>query len=276
VSELVYERRGAGEPLVLLHGIGAHWRTWEPVLDRLATAHDVIAIDLPGFGESPLPAGGPPADMAALAATVAAFFTKLGLGRPHVVGNSLGGGLALELAAAGLVSSATALSPVGFCTPARMWWALRVLSAHRLAARLPQPVLRTAFGSAPMRTLTLGMVFGRPGRLSLDMALADARALRDAPAFDVCARAGRGYAFTGSPTVPVTVAWGTRDRVLPYRQAALARERLPQARHVDLPGCGHVPMNDDPDLVTSVILDTSDGADAAGLPDRADTSRPIR
>ncbi len=76
------------------------------------------------------------------------------------------------------------------------------------------------------------------------------------------ARAGRGYAFAGAPTVPVTVAWGTRDRILPYRQAAVARARLPGACHLDLTGCGHVPMHDDPELVASVILDTTRAAPA--------------
>lgn len=257
MTELVFERRGAGEPLVLLHGIGHHWRAWEPVLDPLAAAHDVIAVDLPGFGRSPLPPDGLPADMAALVAAVAAFFAELGLGRPHVAGNSLGGAIALELAAAGLVGSATALSPAGFCTPRQLRWALGVLRAHRLASRAPEPVLRMMFRSAPMRTLSFGMIVARPGRLSLGAALADAHALRDARAFDACARAGRRYAFTGAPAVPVTVAWGTRDRILPYRQAALARQRLPGARHLDLPGCGHVPMSDDPDLVADVILATT-------------------
>jgi pimeloyl-ACP methyl ester carboxylesterase len=57
--------------------------------------------------------------------------------------------------------------------------------------------------------------------------------------------------------VPVTIAWGTRDRLFRPRQAGRARDRLPAARHVLLPGCGHVPMSDDPDLVASVILTTT-------------------
>ncbi|MET8067394.1 alpha/beta fold hydrolase, partial [Micromonospora sp. NPDC005313] len=58
--DVVYERRGAGPALVLLHGIGHHCGAWRPVLDRLAEAHDVIAVDLPGFGRSPVPAAGLP------------------------------------------------------------------------------------------------------------------------------------------------------------------------------------------------------------------------
>ncbi|MEU1687552.1 alpha/beta fold hydrolase [Micromonospora sp. NPDC005707] len=260
--EVVFERRGAGTPLVLLHGIGHHWAAWSPVLDRLAEAHDVIAVDLPGFGRSPVPAAGLPADMPGLVAGIVKLFAALGLDRPHVAGNSLGGAIALELAAAGAVSSATALSPAGFCTPRELRWALTVLTLHRNAARLPEPVLRSLFANPALRTLALGMILARPNRMALAEALADARALREARAFRAVARAGRGYTFAGAPTVPVTVAWGTRDRILPYRQAALARTRLPAARHLDLAGCGHVPMHDDPELVTSVILHTT-GARAA-------------
>ncbi|WP_406044332.1 alpha/beta fold hydrolase [Micromonospora sp. NBC_00898] len=255
--DVVFERRGAGPPLVLLHGIGHHWAAWSPVLDRLTEAHDVLALDLPGFGRSPVPAAGLPPDMPGLVRGIVELFAALGLERPHVAGNSLGGAIALELAALGAVASATALSPAGFCTVRELRWALTVLSLHRSAARLPAPMLRSLFASAPGRTMALGMILARPGRMTVDAALADARALRDALAFRAVARAGRGYAFAGVPTVPVTVAWGTRDRILPYRQAAVARTRLPGARHLDLTGCGHVPMHDDPELVASVILDTT-------------------
>ena len=89
-------RCGAGEPLVLVHGIGHRWQAWTPVLDRLAAHHDVIAIDLPGFGESPVPPGGMPRGMAATVAMMAEYFAAEGLDRPHVAGLSFGGALALE------------------------------------------------------------------------------------------------------------------------------------------------------------------------------------
>jgi pimeloyl-ACP methyl ester carboxylesterase len=261
-SGIVYERRGAGEPLVLLHGIGHHWRAWLPVLDRLAEAHDVIAVDLPGFGASPMPDGGAPRDMTGAVDGVAAFLRDLGLDRPHVAGNSLGGAMALELACAGLVASATALSPAGFCTRRELRWAIGTLTAHRWGARVPEPVMRAMFRYGAFRALCFGMICARPGRITPEVALSDALALRNGHAFRTVARSGRSYAFSGAPTVPVTVAWGTRDRILLYRQAARARMALPEARHVDLPGCGHVPMGDDPDLVASVILATT-GADSA-------------
>ena len=99
---IAYARSGSGDPLVLIHGLGGSRRIWEPVVDRLAAERDVIAVDLPGFGESAelAPDDGPPTP-ASLAATVADLCAELGIERPHVAGNSLGGWVALELAKAG-------------------------------------------------------------------------------------------------------------------------------------------------------------------------------
>ena len=112
--ELNYHRTGSGPTLVLIHGIGHHWQGWEPVLDRLAGERDVIAIDLPGFGESPMPPAGTPAGVGSLTDMVSGFLDDLEVERPHVAGNSLGGWISLELAKRGRVASATGLSPAGF------------------------------------------------------------------------------------------------------------------------------------------------------------------
>lgn len=248
-------RTGTGEPLVLLHGIGHRWQAWQPVLDRLAAHHDVLAIDLPGFGASALPDG--PVTMPETVARLRAFLTGLGVERPHVAGNSLGGAIALELAAAGLVASVTALSPAGFATGWELRWALGTLRAHRFTARVPDPVLHRVVHSPRLRALAFGMIVARPGLLDAGAALADARALRDCPGFPIVARAARGYRFAGAPDVPVTVAWGVKDRILFPRQARRARRALPGARHVALPGCGHVPMSDAPELVARLILETT-------------------
>src|SRR5947209_4917042 len=93
-----YHRTGSGEPLLLIHGIAMRWQYWEPVLPRLATERDVIAIDLPGFGDSPMPAPGTPPGPESLTRLVAGFLHSIGVERPHAAGNSLGGWIALELA----------------------------------------------------------------------------------------------------------------------------------------------------------------------------------
>ncbi|HWL87556.1 MAG TPA: alpha/beta hydrolase, partial [Polyangiaceae bacterium] len=94
-----------------------------------------------------------------------------------------------------------------------------------------------------------------------DEALLDLAALLDAPAFDETLRGSRQYLFRDGHElrVPVTIAWGTRDFLLLPQQATRARRILPNARHVALPGCGHVPMNDDPETVAAVVLRADSG-----------------
>ncbi|GAA5188478.1 alpha/beta fold hydrolase [Rugosimonospora acidiphila] len=260
---IALHRVGAGEPLLLLHGIGHRWQAWQPVLGPLAEHHDVLAVDLPGFGTSPLPDG--PMDMPATVRRLGEFLDGLGVARPHVAGNSLGGAVALELAAHGLARSATALSPAGFTSAWELRWALSVLRLHRwLAARLPDSVVYRVARSPRLRALAFGMMVARPGRLDPDAAAGDARALRDGPGFATVAREARRYRFGGSPDVPVTVAWATRDRILLPRQARRAGRALPRARHVPLPGCGHLSMSDEPELVARVILRTTGALPAEG------------
>jgi pimeloyl-ACP methyl ester carboxylesterase len=257
VAEINFERRGAGEPLVLIHGIGHRWQAWEPVLDMLTAEHDVIAIDLPGFGMSPRPVGGMPPSVPALATLLGSFLAELGVDRPHVAGNSLGGGLALELAAAGIARSATALSPAGFASRAEAMRALAILVELRGTTYLPETTIRRIVASPGGRRISVGMIVAKPADLSQERTVGDALAMRRGKGFIAMARALRGYAFGGAPAVPVTVAWGDRDRILIPRQAARAEQRLPLATHVGLAGCGHVPMSDDPDLIAATILATT-------------------
>lgn len=112
--DLFCKSEGNGPPLVLLHGTGGSWEAWASVIPFLAPHRRVFAIDLPGLGASPqLPARSSPT-VPALATAVGEWMTETDLERPHVAGNSLGGAVALELAKENRVSSATALSPIGF------------------------------------------------------------------------------------------------------------------------------------------------------------------
>ncbi|WP_067488942.1 alpha/beta fold hydrolase [Actinomadura hibisca] len=256
--DIVFERRGSGAPLVLLHGIGHRWQAWEPVLDRLAAERDVIAVDLPGFGLSPPLPEGTPYTLDAAVEALAATFADLGVERPHIAGNSLGGLFALEAADRGLVSSATALSPAGFFNAAELRYAMAVLRASRLGAGVPGLVLNQLARSPRRRAAMFGLLYGRPDLLDVKSLLGDAKAFRTAPGFEPTLRAGRKVRFLGEcADVPVTIAWGTKDRVLRTSQAVRAQRRLPHARFVWMEGCGHVPMGDDPDLVAKVLLEGS-------------------
>ena len=255
--EIAFERRGNGSPLVLLHGIGHRWQAWAPVLDALAASHDVIALDLPGFGQSPPLPEGRGYDMASAVDMCADVFADLGLHRPHVAGNSLGGVMSLELASRGLVSSATALAPAGFWTPRDRAWALRVLSLIRMSGRAPAPLRAALIRNRHFRMAAGSLLYGHPSRMTEEIMLADLLSMVGAKGFDLVANAGREYQFASPPpTVPVTVAWGTRDRILWPRQARRAAALLPRARHVWLHQAGHVPMIDEPEKVASLILAT--------------------
>ncbi|MFG2759448.1 alpha/beta fold hydrolase [Streptomyces wuyuanensis] len=254
-----YERLGAGEPLLLLHGIGHHWQAWEPVLPLLAAERDVIAVDLPGFGTSPALPHGVSYGLSTVVPVLGALCEALGVDRPHVAGNSLGGLLALELGRESLVRSVTALSPAGFWTEGERRYAFGTLLAMRRGARLvPEPLLGRLSRTAAGRAALTSTIYARPGRRSPQAVVAETLALRDATGFRETLDAGRAVQFTSDvPGVPVTVAWGTRDRLLLRRQGIRAKKAIPGARLVRLPGCGHVPMNDDPALVARVILDGS-------------------
>lgn len=256
---VAYERTGAGEPLLLLHGIGHHRQAWDPVIPVLAVERDVIAVDLPGFGASPAQPDGVPYDLTTVAPLLGAFCEALGLDRPHVAGNSLGGLLALELGRMKLVRSVTALSPAGFWTERERRYAFGTLRAMRLAAgSMPLPLIERLSRTPAGRTVLTSTIYARPGRRSPEAAVLETLALREATGFDQTLAAGRDVMFTDDvPGLPITIAWGSGDRLLLRRQGIRAKHTVPGARLVRLPGCGHVPMNDDPALVARVILDTS-------------------
>ncbi|WNF25827.1 alpha/beta fold hydrolase [Streptomyces sp. C11-1] len=256
---VAYERTGSGEPLLLLHGIGHHLQAWDPVTRILAAEREVIAVDLPGFGTSPALPDGVPYDLATVGPVLAALCAELGLDRPHVAGNSLGGLLALELGRTDLVRSVTALAPAGFWTEAERRYAFGTLRAMRRSAlAMPVSLIERLSRSAAGRTALTSTIYARPARRSPEAVVAETLALRGATGFHQTLEVGRGTFFGDDVKgIPVTVAWGTRDRILLRRQGVRAKRVIPDARLVRLPGCGHVPMNDDPALVARVILDTS-------------------
>ncbi|MFD5763437.1 alpha/beta fold hydrolase, partial [Streptomyces sp. NPDC127044] len=124
--------------------------------------------------------------------------------------------------------------------------------------RRPLPVIARLARSAAGRAALTSTIYARPGRRSPEAVVAETLALAHAEGFADTLRAGTTVQFTDDiPGLPVTVAWGTRDRLLVRRQGIRAKHIIPRARLVRLPGCGHVPMNDDPALVARVILDGS-------------------
>jgi pimeloyl-ACP methyl ester carboxylesterase len=179
-----------------------------------------------------------------------------------VAGFSLGGGIVLELARRGSARSATAFSPIGFWTRREIEWCQRLLRNSHRQARAMRPLLPAFFALAPLRSVFFFYLFGRPWRLSAQECIAIADAGLDAERFEATLDAFSGHRFKAPAELDgcrLTIAWGVRDVVLPVRQAARAERMLPRARHVRMPGCGHVPFRDDPELCAALLLEGSSG-----------------
>jgi pimeloyl-ACP methyl ester carboxylesterase len=254
---LHHVHRGSGPPLLLVHGIGDSNLMWSRVLGRLGRAHECFAVDAPGFGASPPLHGTPSVER--LAEACADFMREQGHARFHVAGNSMGGAIALELARRGDALTATALSPAGFGRGADKLYEQTSLRITRALCRAAAPVAGTLTRSGLARRLLAGQMVRDGARYGQDELAETIRRTAAAPSFGAMRRALAGYRNDGmSLACPVTVAWGSHDRLLLTRpHAGRARERLPQARHVILRGCGHIPTWDDPEQVARVILETT-------------------
>jgi pimeloyl-ACP methyl ester carboxylesterase len=263
MPQLAYTRTGTGAPLVLLHPLGLSRRVWDPVIPALAEHFEVIAVDLPGFGDSaPLPAPVEPSP-ANLAAAVAGLLDDLGVAAPHLAGNSLGGWVALELAQLRPVASLALLSPAGLWRSDTPLYCRVSLGVPRWLARHAAGLLSYLVKYRLGRALILGQTHGRPMHLSPEYARATLRELGTSPGFDATFRATarRHYRAHSPISAPVTVAFGSRDVLLLPHQSRHV-ERLPAGTRVgELPACGHVPVADNPAAVIALIRQSV--ADAA-------------
>jgi pimeloyl-ACP methyl ester carboxylesterase len=257
---LAYTRLGRGQPLLLLHGIGLSRDSWQPVLPDLIEHFDVLAVDLPGFGASPpLPDNIAPSP-ARLANAVAGLLRELDIEQPHVVGNSLGGWVALELAHIHPIASITLLSPAGFWRKARTPRYCRVsLRATKSFASAAPRLLAGIVGNRVGRYLVMRQSHGRPKRMTREHARTAIRDLAASPGFVPTMRATADirYVATSAIDAPVTVAFGSKDLVLLRRQSRHLDQLPPHTSVAELPGCGHVPMTDDPDAVAALIHATA-------------------
>ena len=261
-SLLHHARRGEGPPLVLVHALGGSSVMWNAVFDRLAAGREVVTLDLPGFGRSPALPAGSSYTAPALAAVVGEFCQSIGIERPHVAGVSHGGWVALEIGRAGDAASVAAISPAGL-------WA-KPLGTHRFdPGRRATVLLRHAISIAMLvprvRAAVLGASVANPARVPVDEAREMVGFYLNAPGYPATSRAMRAGVFERPEEVevPVTIAWGRRDRLVgrprPYRMP-------PQTRYVEPAHWGHVPMWDDPEGVARLLLEASSDSDRPARP----------
>jgi pimeloyl-ACP methyl ester carboxylesterase len=258
LAPLAYERRGEGPPLLLIHGMGHRRQMWQPIADRLDDRFDVVAVDLPGFGESERAAPDVEPGPEWLADQVEATMHVLGWPAAHVAGNSLGGWIALELARRGLARSVCALMPAGVWKEGKGSDSWRHRACFALWTTEPRlPGADTAIRNPVVRTVALFGLFGRPWRIPAGVAAGDSANLRNSD-FARTMAATRGRRLTGgaSITSPVTVVFGSRDPLIRRRETDFG-QLPPQTTTVTRRGLGHVPTWDDPDFVASTIERTA-------------------
>jgi len=257
-------RAGAGEPVVLLHGFTAAWRIWHPILADLVARYEVIAPTLPGHHGGPIFRADQPISFERSTDAVEGLLDELGVGTAHFVGNSMGGGIALELAKRGRARSVVALAPAGgwsrgdgegprignlFAKQLMMLkrteaWSERLMrrpGTRRLAFReiMRHGELVSPADAASISQAALGCSISQPAIQALRADDAELT-IRDLDRI----------------SCPVLLATPQFDRVLPGpRHAPRYRREIPGVKAITLAGCGHVPMWDNTELVTKLIVD---------------------
>jgi pimeloyl-ACP methyl ester carboxylesterase len=249
-----FRRLGSGEPVLLLHGIGRSLEDWSEQFDRLAGDFDLVAVDLPGFGWSdPLPGG---TRLAGLAASLPPVLEALGLRGPvHVVGNSLGGAVAMRLAAdrPEVVRSLLLANSAGFGSEVTI--GLRLLAIRPLSRWLLKPNRRAA--ARAVRNLFPDPAVGTEDRVELAYAVASQPNRAEAMlaiadelgTFRGIRREWREDLLTAVERhrIPTLVLWGERDTVLPAAHLRAVSAVLPHAETHLFAQAGHMPQIERPD-----------------------------
>lgn len=254
---LHYVRKGDGSPLLLVHGLGAGLRSWDPIIDALAAHREVIAVDLPGFGQTPSLRG--EVSIATLADSVARFIDEQGLDGVATVGQSMGGRIVLELARRGTGGDTVSLDPGGFWNEREQALFGCTLRPSIVLVRALRRGLPTLLANPVSRTALLAQLSAHPWSLPQQTVLPDVLGLADAAATNAAMDAlTKGPEQKGAPagTVPgrVTIGWGRRDLVTIPRQAQRAVAAFPDATLHWFPRCGHFPQWDAPNEAVDLIL----------------------
>jgi pimeloyl-ACP methyl ester carboxylesterase len=254
-------RGGEGSPLVLLHGFTDTWRCWELVLPALEAEHDVLAPTLAGHAGGPA-IGADEDPQTAIADAVERAMDEAGFETAHVAGNSLGGWIALQLAARGRARTVTALAPAG-------GWAAddpaiaETIQYFRTSQMLLEQALPHAdaiVATVEGRAQATQMYISTPEHMTPELIVHQMRGATSCPAVMRLiehAEASGWNLDAERIACPVRIVWGDGDRILvpPGATARFREEWLPQAEFVELAGAGHCPQLDHPLEVSQLILD---------------------
>ena len=263
---------GPREPVVLVHGLGGQWQNWLENIPRAAQDRRVIALDLPGFGLSPMPRE--TITIPGYGRTVNALCEQLGLGVVELVGNSMGGYIAAEVAiqfpsrvdrlilvsAAGISSADLAHRPI--LTLGRIATAITAWSA---------PHDRQLASRPKARHLALALVARYPSRLKADLAYEGFFKGTGKPGFEDALRASLDYDFRDRLPeigVPTLIVWGEKDSIIPVKDAQEFERLIPDSRKVVMKDTGHVSMAERPETFNNLMMEflAERGSAAEGAP----------
>lgn len=270
---------GEGPPMLFIHGLGGSWQNWLDQLPVFATRHRVIALDLPGFGHSPMPADGR-ITIDGYVRACEELLDSLGVETTAVVGNSMGGLIAAELALAApaRVSALALISPAGvpISRRTRSLWALRALyPAVAVAGAWLSDHAEDVARRPRLRRTLISTVAHRPERLPAPFVAEQLRgmgkpglwpALKDLVAHSVSER-------LGGISCPTLIIWGQHDHVLPVHHAELFAAAIPGSRKVIYPDTAHVAMFERPREVNALLAELI-GDEAIAADARASDSTP--
>lgn len=253
-------RRGQGRPLLMIHGLGGSHASWDPLVEALAAQREVIAVDLPGFGQTPPLAG--EQSVAALTDALERFQAEHGLDRVDMVGSSMGARMVLELVRRGKVGNAVALDPGGFWTDRQAKIFGASVAASVKLVKLLAPVMPALTGNPVTRTALFAQFSAAPWKLDQNVVLAEMRSFASSPVIEeVLRNLARGPRQEGAPrgSAPgqLIIGWGRRDLVTLPSQAERASRLFPDARLHWFEACGHFPHWDQPEQATRVILEAT-------------------
>ena len=230
------------------------------ILPALSEVREVVALDLPGHGETPAVASS--GTFSGLADSVETFILEQGFEGIDVVGSSLGARIVLELARRGKVGATIALDPGGFWRGWERTYFRTTLSASIRLVRGLGPAMPTLSRNAVTRSLLLAQLSARPWKLDGKIVATELRSFAKTGTFDALVRdlaiAPEQQGPAAETSHPVVIGWGRQDRLCLPSQAARAMEAFPSARLHWFEKCGHFPMWDHPEETIRLIRDATD------------------
>jgi pimeloyl-ACP methyl ester carboxylesterase len=253
-----HTRTGHGKPLLLVHGLGGTQRSWDPISPSLAQAREVIALDLPGHGQTS--EENDSGTFVGLARSLDDWLRRQGLVGVDMVGSSMGARLVLEMVRRGHAGAVVALDPGGFWQGwERTFFRTTIASSIRLVRALG-PAIPVITRNVAGRTALMAQLSAKPWGLDPALIAQELKSFANTRTFDALVKdlaTGAMQRGTSDTPGPVVIGWGRKDRLCLPRQAARAMAAFPDATLHWFESSGHFPMWDQPKETVRIVLEAT-------------------